>query len=77
MKCIQKIRYNIHHSSRKYDLPKTPYQRLMEHPKIPTAVKEKMFSFHQTLNPKVLHDEILKRRKILFKNAKFTRSDIL
>jgi len=77
MKCIQKIRYNIHHSSRKYDTPKTPYQRLMEHPKILAKVKQKMFSFHQTLNPKTLHDEILKRRKILFRNAKFIRNDIL
>jgi hypothetical protein len=77
MKCIQKIRYNMHHSSRKYDKAKTPYQRLLEHPKISKEIKEKVFTFHQTLNPKVLHDEILKRRKILFKNAKFTRNDIL
>ncbi len=77
MKCVEKIRYNIHHSSRKYDIPKTPCQRLMEHPKISAEVKQKMFSFHQKLNPKILHDEILKRRRILFKNAKFTRNDIL
>jgi hypothetical protein len=77
VKCIEKIRYNIHHSSRKYDQAKTPYQRFMEHPKILKESKEKMKEFHKTLNPKVLHDEILKRRKILFKNAKFTKSDIL
>lgn len=77
MKCVEKIRYNIHHSSRKYDNAKTPYQRLLEHPKISKEAREKMFFFHQKLNPKILHDEILKRRKILFKNARFTRNDIL
>jgi hypothetical protein len=77
MKCVEKIRYNIHHSSRKYDRAKTPYRRLMEHSKISAEVKKKMFTLHQKLNPKTLHDEILKRRKILFKNAKFTRDDIL
>lgn len=77
MKCIEKIRYNITHSSRKYDIPKTPYQRFMEHPKISNEAKVKMKIFHEKLNPKTLHDQILKARKELFRNAKFTRSDIL
>ena len=77
MKCVEKIRYNINHSSRKYDVPKTPYQRLMEHPKIPTEVKSKLKIFHETLNPKTLHDEILKARKELFRGAKFTKSDMI
>lgn len=76
MKCVKKIRHNMRHSSRKYDKAKTPYQRLMNHPKISKQIKDKMFKFHQTLNPKILHDEILKRRGILFKDAKFTRNDI-
>ena len=73
MKCVEKIRYNISHSSRKYDKPKTPYQRFMEHEKIPKEAKKKMSAFHQTLNPKVLHDRILELRKWLFKGAKFTK----
>jgi len=77
MKCVEKIRYNITHSSRKYDKPKTPYQRFMEHHKIPKEAKIKMKEFHNTLNPKTLHDQILKARKELFRGAKFTRSDIL
>lgn len=76
MKCVEKIRTNISHSSRKYDKPKTPYQRLMEHPKMTIEAKKKLRAFHDSLNPKTLHDEILKLRKKLFKNAKFTRSDI-
>jgi hypothetical protein len=77
MKCVEKIRYNITHSSRKYDKPKTPYQRFVEHPKISKEAKIKMKEFHDTLNPKTLHDQILKARKELFRGAKFTRSDIL
>lgn len=76
MKCVEKIRRNISHSSRKYDTPKTPYQRFMEHPKMTREAKRKLKAFHDTLNPKLLHDEILKLRKKLFKNAKFTRSDV-
>lgn len=77
MKCVEKIRYNITHSSRKYDIPKTPYQRFMEHPKISDEAKAKMRVFHETLNPKTLHDEILRKRKELFRGAKFTRSDMI
>ena len=76
MKCVEKIQRNISHSSRKYDTPKTPYQRFMEHPKMTLEAKRKLEAFHDTLNPKVLHDEILRLRKKLFKNAKFTRSDV-
>ena len=38
--------------------------------------KKKMKAFHQTLNPKVLHDRLLILRKKLFAGAKFTRNDI-
>jgi hypothetical protein len=76
MKCIEKIRYNISHSSRRYDDAKTAYQRFMEHPDIDFEAKRKMKTFHQTLNPKVLHDKLLILRKKLFAGAKFTRNDI-
>ena len=76
MKCIEKIRHNISHSSRKYDKSQTPYKRFMVHKKIPKGAKENMETFHKTLNPKVLHDAIVKARRELFKGAKFTRSDI-
>ena len=76
MKCIEKIRYNIFHSSRKYDDAKTAYHRFMEHPDIDKDAKKKMLEFHQTLNPKVIHDRLLILRKKLFVGAKFTRNDI-
>lgn len=74
--CVEKVRHNISHTSRKYDKAQTPYQRFMAHKKITREAKQKMKAFHATLNPKVLHDAILKARKELFKGAKFTRSDI-
>ena len=49
----------------------------MEHLEIDSKAKEKMKAFHDTLNPKTLHDELLRLRKKLFAGAKFTRSDIL
>ena len=73
MKCVKKIRYNISHSSRQYDVPKTPYQRFLAHPTIPVEAKLKLKAFHATLNPKVLHDRILKLRQRLFQGAKFTK----
>jgi hypothetical protein len=76
MKCVEKIRKNISHSSRRYDTPQTPYQRFMTHFQIPKDAKEKLKTVHEKLNPKTLHDEINRMRKKLFKNAKFTRSDL-
>lgn len=75
MKCVEKIRKNISHSSRKYDKAKTSYRRFMEHEDIPREDKEKMQTYHDTLNPKVLHDRLIDLRKKLFKGAKFTKNE--
>ncbi len=37
-----------------YDKPKTPYQRVLEHPDIPESTKLKLRSKYQTLNPAAL-----------------------
>lgn len=76
MKCTEKVRRNISHNSRRYDTPQTPYQRFMAYPAMPKEAKQKMSVFHETLNPKVLHDEILRLRKELFRGAKFTKSEV-
>ena len=76
-KCIEKIRKNIHHSSRKYDKAATPYQRYMNCESISQTSKDKMYKVHEKLNPKILGDQINKLRTKLFKNAKFTKNDIL
>jgi len=46
----------------------------MEYRDIPKNDKKKMRAFHETLNPKLLHDEIMTLRKKLFKGARFTKS---
>jgi hypothetical protein len=38
--------------------PKTPYQRMLEHEKVPEAVKEKLRKEHAKLNPLLLKKEI-------------------
>lgn len=56
---------------KKHDEAKSPYHRVMEHSDIDQSVKQKLQKFHHTLNPKILHDDILRLRKLLFKGAKF------
>lgn len=73
MKCIEKIRHNISHSSRKYDVAKTPYKRMLEHPLITEEHKIKQREIHAKLNPKTLQEIIKKLREKLFKDAKFTK----
>ena len=70
MRVTEKTRIGSRYQ-KKHDEAKTPYKRVMEHSKINQAIKLKLQKFHQTLNPKTLHDEILKLRKLLFKDAKF------
>lgn len=73
MKCIEKIRHNISHSSRKYDVAKTAYKRMMEHPLITQENKDKQKAIHAKLNPKTLQEKINTLRNKLFKNAKFSK----
>jgi hypothetical protein len=70
MRAIEKTRIGAKYK-KKHDEAKTPYQRTLEHPMIDSEIKEKLKKFHQTLNPKILHDKILRMRKHLFSGAKF------
>lgn len=74
--CVEKIRRDVAHTSRRYDAPQTPYHRFMARKEIPKEAKERMRMLHAALNPKTLHDAILKAQRELFKGAKFTRSDV-
>lgn len=56
---------------RDYDASKTPYQRVLEEPRIRSVFKKQLKEVHYALNPKVLHDEIQTIRAKLFKGAKF------
>ena len=65
MKLKQKIRIKgkIH---RKYDVPKTPYERLMESGQISEETKKELLSVYQSLNPAELKRKIDKKLKKLY-----------
>jgi len=46
--------------------PRTPYHRILEHPAVEEAVKQKLREEHATLNPLVLKREIEKRLRTLY-----------
>jgi len=66
MKLKEKIRDKgkVH---RKYDTPKTPYQRLMESERISEDTKEKLTKLYQSLNPAELKRKIDEKIHRLFK----------
>ena len=66
MKLKEKIRDKgkVH---RRYDTPKTPYQRLMESEHIPEETKEKLKELYQSLNPAELKRKIDEKIHRLFK----------
>jgi len=66
MKLKEKIRDKgkVH---RRYDTPRTPYQRLMESKKIPEETKKELRKLHQRLNPAELKRKIDKKIHWLFK----------
>jgi len=51
---------------KRYDTPKTPYQRIMESQDIPAEVKKKLTDLFQTLNPFQLRKAMEKRLKKIF-----------
>jgi len=57
-----------------YDLPKTPYQRLLESSFIPPQSKEKLQTFYKNLNPFSLRQSIESKLKIIFKFSKHLAS---
>jgi len=66
MKLKEKIRDKgkVH---RKYDIPKTPYQRIMESEKIPEENKKELRELYQRLNPAELKRKIDEKIHLLFK----------
>jgi len=65
MKLKEKVRIKgkIH---RKYDVPKTPYERLMESGQISEETKRELLSVYQSLNPAELKRKIDKKLKKLY-----------
>lgn len=52
------------------NVPKTPYQRILEHPAVKEEVKERLRREHVTLNPLVLKREIERRLKVVYDTQK-------
>lgn len=76
MKLIEKTRVGSK-IIKKYDTPKTPYQRLMESPHVPRLQKKKLKEQYENKSPFFLREQLDKKLKELFdyverkKNLKF------
>jgi len=55
---------------RKYDTPKTPYQRVMESKEVSKETKQKLKEIYQSLNPAKLKREIERKLDLLYKAYK-------
>ncbi len=60
MKLVEKERIGGH-VRRRYDTPKTPYQRVLDSPHIPDAAKINLRAWYATLNPAALKRDIERR----------------
>ena len=65
MKLISKERISGH-IKRKYDLPKTPYQRIIKSDLIPKSTKRKLEKIYRSLNPAELKRQIDKKLDALY-----------
>jgi len=72
MQCQKKERIGSRYI-RRYDIPKTPYQRVLADPRIDIEVKEKLTRQYASLNPKTLRREIDILVKKIFEAQKATR----
>ena len=69
MKLINKIKVNSKYK-RKYDKPKTPYQRILESPEITEETKINLKKIHAILNPFTLKLKIEEKLREIFKHVK-------
>ncbi len=69
MKCIKKEKINSKYK-KKFDTPKTPYERVLACDDISTAMKEKLKAEHAQLNPFELKRRIEKKLNQIFKYVK-------
>ena len=65
MKLIEKTRIGSK-VKKKYDTPKTPYQRVLESPFVSEEVKEELKRLYETLNPAKLKRELVRIQNRLF-----------
>lgn len=73
MKIISKEKINNSVCKKKYDVAKTPYQRLMNHPKISQEKKKEMTALYLSLNPVKLKKAIDEKTKNIKKIQSLTK----
>ena len=71
MKLLEKKRINSKYY-KKYDSPRTPYDRVLASDHITNEVKECLEAVHQSLNPFILKRSIEKKLRVIFKSVKVT-----
>ncbi len=69
LKLVKKTRIGARYY-RKYDTPKTPYQRVLDEPSIVDDQKQRLTDCYQTLDPFALRKMIVAKRKRLFSFVK-------
>jgi hypothetical protein len=73
MKCVKKVKINSKYQ-RRFDTPKTPYQRLLDCPDISNEKKDALKMIHKTLNPFKLKRIIDKKLKRIFNYVQLNTS---
>jgi len=71
LKLVEKTRINSKYR-KKYDKPKTPYQRIMESEHIDKQTKQKLKSVHLQLDPFKLKADIERKTRLIFRLVKVT-----
>jgi hypothetical protein len=74
MKLTEKQRINARYK-KKYDVPKTPYQRLLDCDLITDEAKSRLQDVHQSLNPFILKRTIEHKLRQIFQKVRVT-SDV-
>ena len=71
MKLLEKKRINSKYI-KKYDVPQTPYHRVMASEHVSDEEKERLETVHTALNPFILKKNIEKKLRLIFKKVKVT-----
>ncbi|MCP5128420.1 MAG: integrase [Pseudomonadales bacterium] len=71
MKLVEKQRVNARYR-KKYDVPKTPYQRLLGSDHLTDEMKGRLRDVHGTLNPFILKQAIETKLRRIFRNIRVT-----
>jgi hypothetical protein len=71
MKLQQKKRINSKYH-KKYDLPRTPYDRVLTSKHVSDEAKEHLKTVHESLNPFILKKNIEKKLRVIFNKVKVT-----